>query len=56
MSLIHWVGLGAGTPKDRDEVKNRDVCECDGWVWEFCVLLIDKSRVKDKTYIWESVW
>ncbi len=23
-----------GTPKDRDEVNNRDVCECDGWVWE----------------------
>ncbi len=34
MSLIHWVGLGVGTPKDRDEFNNRDVCECDGWVWE----------------------
>ncbi len=30
--LIHWVGRGTGTPKDRDEVNNREVCECDGWV------------------------
>ena len=28
--LIHWVGLGTGTPKDRDEVNKREVCECDG--------------------------
>jgi hypothetical protein len=27
---IHWVGLGTGTPKDRDEVNKREVCECDG--------------------------
>jgi hypothetical protein len=31
---IHWVGLGTGTPKDRDEVNKREVCEFDGWVWE----------------------
>ena len=31
-SHIHWVGRGTGTPKDRDEVNRRDVCECDGWV------------------------
>ena len=30
MSLIHWVARGTGTPKDRDEVNRRDVCECDG--------------------------
>jgi hypothetical protein len=24
------IGLGAGTPKDRDEVNNRDVSECNG--------------------------
>ena len=35
MSHIHWVARGTGTPKDRDEVNRRDVCECDGWV---CVL------------------
>ncbi len=29
-SHIHWVGLGTGTPKDRDKVDNRDVYECDG--------------------------
>ena len=29
------VGRGTGTPKDRDEVNRRDVCEWDGWV---CVL------------------
>ena len=23
---------GTGTPKDRDEVNKREVCECDGWV------------------------
>jgi hypothetical protein len=27
---IHWVGLGTGTPKDRDKVNKREVCECDG--------------------------
>ncbi len=36
MSHIHWVGRGTGTPKDRDEVNNREVSERDGWVcdWE----------------------
>jgi hypothetical protein len=23
---------GTGTPKDRDEVNKREVCECEGWV------------------------
>ncbi len=32
-SHIHCVARGTGTPKDRDEVNKRDVCECDGWVW-----------------------
>ncbi len=26
----HWVGRGTGTPKDKDEVNNREVCECEG--------------------------
>jgi hypothetical protein len=68
MSLIHWVVRGTGTPKDKDDVNRRDVCECDGWVCvlevmdtpskliESCLLLIDKERAKDKTYIWVSVW
>ena len=30
LSLIYWVGRGTGTPKDRDEVHKREVCECDG--------------------------
>ncbi len=34
-SRIHWVVRGTGTPKDRDEVNRRDVCDCDGRV---CVL------------------
>ncbi len=34
MSPIHWVGLGTGIPKDRDEFNKREVSECDGWVWE----------------------
>jgi len=29
-SRIHWVARGTGTPKDRDEVNRREVCECDG--------------------------
>jgi hypothetical protein len=24
------VGRGTGTPKDRDEVNRREICECDG--------------------------
>ncbi len=31
-SLIHLVDRGTGTPKDRDEVNRREVCEYDGWV------------------------
>jgi hypothetical protein len=27
---IHWVARGTGTPKDREEVNTREVCECDG--------------------------
>ncbi len=27
MSRIHWVARGTGTPKDRDEVNKREVCE-----------------------------
>jgi hypothetical protein len=30
MPRIHWVTRGTGTPKDRDEVNKREVCECDG--------------------------
>ncbi len=29
-SHVHWVARGTGTPKDKDEVNRRDVCECDG--------------------------
>jgi hypothetical protein len=25
-----WVAWGTGTPKDRDEVNRREVCECHG--------------------------
>jgi hypothetical protein len=31
---IHYVERGTGIPKDKDEVKRREVWECDGWVWE----------------------
>jgi hypothetical protein len=30
VTLIHWVGRGTGTPKDRDEVNDREVSEDDG--------------------------
>ncbi len=29
-SHTHWVGRGTGTPKDKDEVNKREVCECEG--------------------------
>ncbi len=32
MTHIHWVSRVTGTPKDRDDVNRRDVCECDGLV------------------------
>jgi hypothetical protein len=25
---------GTGRPKDKDEVNKREVCECEGWVWD----------------------
>jgi hypothetical protein len=28
-SRIHWVARGTGTPKDKDEVNRREVCDCD---------------------------
>ncbi len=34
MSLTNWVGRGTGTTKDKDEVNNREVCECEGWMWD----------------------
>ncbi len=30
---------GTGTPKDKDEVNRRDVCECDGRVCVFEVIV-----------------
>jgi hypothetical protein len=27
---LHWVGRGTGTPKDKNEVNKRQVCECEG--------------------------
>ena len=40
-SPTHWVGRGTGTPKDRDEVKKREVYDCEGWVWD-----LDKWKKK----------
>jgi hypothetical protein len=42
------------------ELKTRPIyeCRCDERLWdlyECCLLLIDKSRSKDKTYVWVSV-
>ncbi len=63
---IHWVVRGTGTPKDRDEVKRRDVWQCDGWVWVLEVIgtpsimsvVYYKSSKRDlKTKLMnESVW
>ena len=38
MSHIHWVGRGTGTPKDKDKVNKREVCECDGLVCDLDVI------------------
>jgi hypothetical protein len=35
VSHTPWVDRGTGSPKNRDEVNKREVCEFDGWV---CVL------------------
>ncbi len=32
MSHRHWVGRGTGTPKDKDEVKRREVFEQVTWI------------------------
>jgi hypothetical protein len=29
-TLHVWVGRGTGTPKDKDELNKREVCECEG--------------------------
>jgi len=38
LTRIHWVPWGTGTPKDRDEVNKREVCECDGCVCDLDVI------------------
>jgi hypothetical protein len=38
MTHIHWVARRTGTPKDRDEVNKREVCECDGRVCDLDVM------------------
>jgi hypothetical protein len=43
--LIHWVGRGTGTPKDKDEVNKQEVCECEGWVWDLDAIG-DPSRLR----------
>ena len=34
MTHIHWVTWGTVTPEHIDEVNKREVCECDGWVYD----------------------
>jgi hypothetical protein len=36
-SLRNWVGRGTGTPKDKDKVNRRKVCECKGCLLFFVV-------------------
>jgi hypothetical protein len=53
------VSWGTGTPKDRDEVNKREVSETLSSIVVYYqsikrlsfLLLIDKARAKDKTYI-----
>ncbi len=42
----HTLGKGTGTPKDRDEVNRREVCECDGWVCDAEVIGAPPSRLR----------
>ncbi len=39
-SHTHWIPRGTGTPKDREQVNRREVCECDGWVCDFEVICV----------------
>jgi hypothetical protein len=41
---LHWVDRGTGIPKDRDEVNRREVCECDGCVFELD-MMSDPSKL-----------
>jgi hypothetical protein len=49
MPRIHWVARGTGTPKDRDEVIRREVCECDGWVCFLEVVYCESIKRERKT-------
>jgi hypothetical protein len=58
MPHIHWVARQnkLEIPRDKDEVNKREIHEpvriisCSGNFF-ICLLLIDKARAKDKTYI-----
>jgi hypothetical protein len=52
-----WESVWYGTPKDKDEVNRREVCECEGWVWDFDTIgvpsrlrLIRKSAVLTRIF------
>ncbi len=45
-TLTHWVGRGTGTPEDKDEVNKREVCECEGWVWDLDEIVTLTSRLR----------
>jgi hypothetical protein len=48
----HWVVRRTGTPRDRDEVHRREVCECDGWVCDLDVIdTPSKLRVIRKEFL-----
>jgi hypothetical protein len=57
MSHIHWVlqQNKLEIARRKDEVNKREIHECDGLVHEGCLLWIEKTRGKDKTYEWGSV-
>jgi hypothetical protein len=57
---IHWVGLGTGTPKDRDEVNKRELCECDGCLldsgWFICSWIKKKAKTEGKKCHAKTMW
>ena len=61
MPRIHWVARGTATPKDRDEVNRREVCECDGWVCDLDVMgdpsklnvQLQIQREPDRPFLWD---
>ena len=51
-----WVSRGTGKPKDQDEVNRREVCECEGWVWDLDAIgAPSRLRLIRKAAVWADL-